>query len=180
MAPLTDASLTSHSEECQRAPGMTIYDSCRACRTKRLATDTTNVLTWPKTLGFGGGHASAKGDLWLFDCWRCCILGCYFFGTQASIYRCSAQTQATVPPLLVMKLELYQWFIPGNSKGMLHYEIPSTHQLGLFKKVGRMGDHVYFYDDDGSLQGHFSTKSNFISLYLSKDNLYEGTCTQTK
>ena len=105
-----------------------------------------------------------------------------FFGTQASIYRCSTQTQATVPPLLVMKLELYRWFIPGNSEGMLHYEIPSTHQLGLFKKVGRMGDHVYFYDDDGSLQGHFSTtsNSNFISLYLSKDNLYEGSCTQTK
>ena len=81
-----------------------------------------------------------------------------------------------------MKLELYRWFIPGNSEGMLHYEIPSTHQLGSIKKVGRMGDHVYFYDDDGSLQGHFSTtsNSNFISLYLSKDNLYEGTCTRTK
>src|SRR6516165_2414146 len=32
-----------------------------------------------------------------------------------------------------------------------------------------------------SLQGHFSTNSNFISLHLTKDkNLYEGTCTQTK
>ena len=80
-----------------------------------------------------------------------------FFGTQTSIYRCSTQTQGTVPPLLVMKLELYRWFIPGNSEGMLHYG-PSTHQLGLIKKVKRMGDHVYFYDDDGSLQGHFSTK----------------------
>ena len=79
-----------------------------------------------------------------------------------------------------MKLELYRWFIPGNSEGMLHYEIPSTHQLGLFKDVDRMGDHVYFYDDDGSLKGHFSTTSNFISLYLSKGNIYEGTCTQTK
>jgi hypothetical protein len=132
------------------------------------------------TLGLGATMRALKVIFGFLIVVVAAFLVVIFFGTEESIYRCTQtqgpMSQAGAPPLLVMKLELYRWFIPGNSQGMLHYEIPSTHQLGIFAKVGRMGDHVYFYDDDGSLQGHFSTINSSISLYLSKDNLFEGTC----
>jgi hypothetical protein len=89
-----------------------------------------------------------------------------FFGTQASIYRCSTQTQATVPSLLVMKLELYRWFIPGNSEGMLHYEIPSkgfdsaTFQISA---NGAVLDNQMF-TDLASAQAFFS--NNLINITL--------------
>ena len=109
-----------------------------------------------------------------------------FYGRQVgteTLYRCT-QTQGPMPqagPSLIMNL--YPWFIRGDSKGRVHlwfvggdsdgivsYFIPKTLpnlvEHGLFAKVINAGEHVLFYDDQGKLRGQFSKISNHVVLDL--------------
>jgi hypothetical protein len=120
-----------------------------------------------------------------------------FYGRQVgteTLYRCT-QTQGPMPqagPSLIMNL--YPWFIRGDSKGRVHlwfvggdsdgivsYFIPKTLSLiehGAYAKVINAGEYVRFYDDQGKLKGQFSKISNHVVLYLDEPKLnpIEATC----
>lgn len=106
----------------------------------------------------------------------------FYEGSEQSVYRCALSPTASraAPQTLFMKLDRYRWFIVWrNSDGMVSYEAPNQ-SGGLFTRVKKVGDYLQFYDDQGSLQGQFSTTSNSLVLNLPNNNKFEGACTRTK
>jgi hypothetical protein len=97
-----------------------------------------------------------------------------------STYECSGMTKTpgtnkSDQTILFIKIARYRWWVLWrDSDGMLQYEIPIT-RSGVFSRMKRIGDHLNMYSFD-FLQGQFSTISNSLTLRLTDETIFYGSC----
>jgi hypothetical protein len=98
-----------------------------------------------------------------------------------STYECSGVTKTpgtnkSEQTILFIKITHHRsWVLWGDSDGALQYEIPNR-RSGVFSRMKRIDDHLNIYSFD-FLQRQFSTIGNFLTLRLTDETIFYGSCT---